>query len=93
MRILVTGGCSYIGPVLILKLIKDGHNIINVDTEQFVNYLQKNKKLKNIKSDIANIKNLNINRVDSCIHLASIANNPVAIFKAGVYNQQIKKIF
>ena len=93
MRILLTGGCDYVGSVLIPKLIKVGHSIINVDTEWFGNYLQKNKKLKNIKSDIANIQNLNINKVDCCIHLASIANDPVVILKAGVYDQEIKKIF
>ena len=93
MRILVTGGFVYVGSVLIPKLIKVGHSIINVDTECFGNYLQKNKKLKNIKSDIANIQNLNINKVDSSIHLASIVNDPVVILKAGVYDQEIKKIF
>jgi len=78
MRILVTGGCGYVGSVLIPKLLKDGHNVINVDTKWFGDYLPKNKKFKNIKSDISNIQNLNINKVDSCIHLASIANDPMS---------------
>ena len=78
MKILVTGGCGYVGSVLIPKLLKDGHNIINVDTKWFGDYLPKNKKLKNIKLDISNIQNLNINKVDCCIHLASIANDPMS---------------
>ena len=78
MKILVTGGCGYVGSVLIPKLLKDGHNVVNVDTRWFGDNLQKNKKLNNIKSDISNIQNLNINKVDCCIHLASIANDPMA---------------
>jgi nucleoside-diphosphate-sugar epimerase len=46
MRILVTGGCGYVGSVLIPKLLNDGHNIINIDTQWFGNYLSKHKKLK-----------------------------------------------
>jgi|TARA_B110001450_G_C17651274_1_gene493386 nucleoside-diphosphate-sugar epimerase len=78
MKILVTGGCGYIGSVLIPKLINDGHNIISVDTKWFGDYLPIHKRLKNIKSDISNISNLNIKKIDCCIHLASIANDPMA---------------
>jgi nucleoside-diphosphate-sugar epimerase len=77
MKILVTGGCGYVGTILIPKLLKDGHNIISVDTKWFGDYLPKHNRLKNIKSDVSNIKNLNISKVDCCIHLASIANDPM----------------
>ena len=50
MHILVTGGCGYVGSVLIPKLLNDGHNIISVDTKWFGDYLPKHKRLKNIKS-------------------------------------------
>jgi len=78
MRILITGGCGYIGSALIPKLLKDGHSIISIDTKWFGDYLPKNKRLKNIKSDIAKIQNLNVKKIDCCIHLASIANDPMA---------------
>ncbi len=78
MNILITGGCGYIGTVLIPKLLKDGHHITNIDTQWFGNYLPKHKKLTNIKSDISNINKLNIKKIDCCIHLASIANDPMA---------------
>lgn len=78
MKILITGGCGYVGSVLIPKLINDGHNIISVDTKWFGDYLPSHKKLRNIKSDISNISNLNIKSIDCCIHLASIANDPMA---------------
>lgn len=78
MNILVTGGCGYIGSVLIPKLLKDGHTITSIDTKWFGDFLPKHKKLKNIKSDISNIENLNIKKIDCCIHLASIANDPMA---------------
>ena len=78
MKILITGGCGYVGSVLIPRLLKDGHNIVNVDTKWFGDYLPKHKRLKNIKSDISKIKDLNIKKIDCCIHLASIANDPMA---------------
>ena len=41
MKILITGGCGYKGSVLIPKLLNDGHEIINIDTQWFGNYLLK----------------------------------------------------
>lgn len=93
MRILVTGGCGYVGSVLIPKLIKYGYSIINLDTEWFGNYLQKNKKLKNIRSHIENILNFKIIKVVCFINLVSLANNPVEFLKAEVCDQEIKKLF
>ncbi len=41
MKILVTGGCGYVGSALIPKLLKDGHKIISVDTKWFGDFLPK----------------------------------------------------
>ena len=37
MKLLITGGCGYKGSVLIPQLLKDGHEIINIDTAIFGN--------------------------------------------------------
>ena len=34
MKILITGGCGYIGSLLIPELLKEGHKI-NIDTQWF----------------------------------------------------------
>lgn len=78
MKILVTGGCGYIGSVLIPKLLNDGHEIINLDTRWFGNFLKSNKKLINYKLNLSEINNLDLKRIDCCIHLASVANDPMA---------------
>ena len=49
MNILVTGGCGYVGTVLIDYLLKDNHTITVIDTEWFGNYLEKHKNLNIIK--------------------------------------------
>ena len=78
MKILVTGGCGYVGSVMIPKLLNDGHTIINIDTRWFGNYLPKHKKLNNIKLNLSDIEKLKLKNIDCCIHLASIANDPMA---------------
>ena len=78
MHILVTGGCGYIGSVLIPKLLNEEHYVTSVDTKWFGDFLPKHKKLLNIKMDIRNIEKLSIKGVDSIIHLASIASDPMA---------------
>jgi nucleoside-diphosphate-sugar epimerase len=78
MKILVTGGCGYKGSILIPKLLKLGHKVISVDTQWFGNYLVKHKNLKNIKLDVNDIEKIDLKNVNTIIHLASIANDPMA---------------
>ena len=76
MKILITGGCGFKGSVLIPKLLKEGHEITNIDTEWFGNYLKPNKNLNSIKRDIRNIEDIAFDGFDAIIHLANIANDP-----------------
>ena len=76
MRILVTGGSGYKGSVLIPKLLKDGHEIISIDTNWFGDNLKENSSLKKIQGDIRDIDKITLKGIDSIIHLANIANDP-----------------
>ncbi len=76
MKILVTGGCGYKGSVIIPLLLKEGHEILNIDTQWFGNYLDDHINLTNIKLDIRNINCEMLKNVESIIHLANIANDP-----------------
>ena len=78
MKILVTGGCGYIGSVLIPKLLAKNYKVICVDNQWFGNFLPKNPKLKNIKMDISEIDKVSLKGVNSIIHLVSIANDVMA---------------
>ena len=84
MKILVTGGCGYIGTTLIPKLLSAGHKILSIDNQLFGNFLPKHKNLKNIKMDIGNIKEANIKNVNTVIHLASISNDPSALINSKI---------
>ena len=79
MRIIVTGGCGFKGSVLIPLLLAEGHEIINIDTQWFGNFLKDHKNLKNIKSDVRDLDEKIFNGIDSVIHLANIANDPAVI--------------
>ena len=76
MRILVTGGSGYKGSVLIPKLLKDGHEIISIDTNWFGDNLKEDPSLRKIKGDIRDIDKIPLKGIDSIIHLANIANDP-----------------
>ena len=46
MNILVTGGSGYKGSVLIPELLKDGHQVVSVDTNWFGDNLVSHPNLK-----------------------------------------------
>ena len=76
MNIFITGGCGYVGTVLVAALLKENHKISVMDTEWFGNYLPPHKNLRIIKENILNIKNFSLKEFESIIHLANIANDP-----------------
>jgi len=77
MKILVTGACGYQGTILVPKLLQKKYKVIAVDTQWFGNHLKKHKNLINLKKNILDINESDLNGVDIIIHLASIANDPM----------------
>ena len=75
MKILITGACGYQGTRLVTKLLKKNIEVVAIDTQWFGNYLTKHKNLKNIKKNILDINEKDLDKVDIIIHLASIAND------------------
>jgi nucleoside-diphosphate-sugar epimerase len=74
--ILVTGATGYKGTVLVPKLLALGHRVIAFDTQWFGNFLPSHDNLSVIKGDVRDTDTINLDEVDSIIHLASIANDP-----------------
>lgn len=82
MNILVTGGCGYVGSLLVPKLLEKKFKVTVIDTQWFGNKLKKHKNLKNIKKDIRNIDEINLKKINTIIHLAGIVNDPGADLNA-----------
>lgn len=76
MKILVTGGCGYVGSVLVPNLVAKGHEIVVVDTQWFGNFLPKNNEISILQKQISEITLEDLRGVDSVIHLANVANDP-----------------
>ena len=78
MKILLTGGCGYIGTPLTLSLLEAGHQVTVVDIQWFGNDLPSHPNLKIIKEDIRHADRIPMQGIDSILHLANIANDPCA---------------
>ena len=77
-KIVVTGGCGYVGSVLVPMLIKNNFKVTVIDLEIYGNHLKNNVNLELIKGDIRD-KNLLENILknhDTVIHMACISNDP-----------------
>ena len=75
MNLLVTGGCGYKG-LSNTTMLADGHNITNIDTQWFGNTMPNHPRLTNLKQDIRNTGEIELDHIDAIIHLANIANDP-----------------
>lgn len=80
MNVLVTGGCGYIGSVLVAKLLLAGHRVEVIDLGWFGNErdphstLAPHHALRVYQQDIREVSSLGF--YDAIIHLAGIANDP-----------------
>lgn len=76
MNILVTGGCGYKGTVLIPKLLARGHKVRVLDTMWFGNFITPHPDLSVIQGDVRDIDQIPLDKIDTVIHLSSVANDP-----------------
>jgi len=76
MNILVTGGCGYVGSILVPTLIRSGYKVLVIDTEWFGNYLKPSPNLRFIRKPFNEILISELRNIDAVIHLANIANDP-----------------
>jgi nucleoside-diphosphate-sugar epimerase len=76
-KVLVTGGCGYVGSVLVPKLIDIGYDVTVVDTQWFGNFLPKHlSQLRVLKKSVNDIHGKDLQGISTVIHLANIANDP-----------------
>ena len=76
MRVLVTGGCGYVGTRLVPLLLERGLKVKVIDTQWFGNFLLPVKGLEVEKKYLRQLKMDDLRDVDAVIHLANIANDP-----------------
>tara|TARA_Y100001970_G_scaffold129887_1_gene160156 strand:- start:32764 stop:33708 length:945 start_codon:yes stop_codon:yes gene_type:complete len=77
MKILITGGCGYVGTVFVNELLNQKNfNLVVLDNQWFGNHLNSHNNLKIIKEDIRNLNEEVFREVDIVVHLANIANDP-----------------
>lgn len=76
MKILLTGGCGYIGTSLAQELLQQGHTVKVVDIQWFGNYLAPHPNLTIVRDDIRNASTWDLRGFDAVLHLANVANDP-----------------
>lgn len=77
MKILITGGCGYVGTVLVNSFLENTpHEIEVIDTQWFGNFLEENPRLKVHKMDTREMDDFDLSGFDVIYHLANIANDP-----------------
>jgi nucleoside-diphosphate-sugar epimerase len=77
VKVLVTGGCGYVGTKLTQALLdRTPHGVDVLDTAWFGNHLAPNSRLSILRDDIRNIDSVDLSGYDTIFHLANIANDP-----------------
>lgn len=82
MNILVTGGCGYVGTVLVPRLLSEGHQVTVVDILWFGNSLKEHPNLRVIQADVRDVEKIPMDGIEVVIHLANIANDPTGDLNA-----------
>jgi nucleoside-diphosphate-sugar epimerase len=77
-KIVILGGCGYIGTVLSQYLLSKGFYVKVIDRQIYGNFLKQSKNLHLVNKDIREINYKDFAGYGYVIHLANIANDPSA---------------
>lgn len=78
MKILLAGGCGYVGTMLAEFLYREGYDITVIDEMLFGNDIR--VPIKVIQNDLFNLTDADIIGFDQIIFLAGVSNDPMANF-------------
>ncbi len=77
MRVLVTGGCGYVGSKLTQALLaRTSCDVTVIDSEWFGNHLVADPRLDIRRLDVSRIDEVDLHDFDTIFHLANVANDP-----------------
>jgi len=76
VRIVLTGGCGYIGSRLTEALLGDGHEVTVVDAMWFGNHLAPHPRLQVLELDVRQPARIPFAGAGAVLHLANVANDP-----------------
>jgi len=77
LKVLVTGGCGYVGTKLTQALLdRTPYGVDVIDTLWFGNRLAPNPRLTVRQMDVRHIDDVDLHGYDTIFHLANIANDP-----------------
>jgi nucleoside-diphosphate-sugar epimerase len=77
MKVLVTGGCGYVGTVLTEALLaRAGCDVTVLDAQWFGNHLRPHPRLTVLATDVRHIDDVDLSPYEIIFHLANVANDP-----------------
>lgn len=81
-KVLVTGGCGYIGSVLVPMLLEQGYDVRVFDKLYFGDepLSEVSDKIELIPGDVRNFDASVLDDIEGVIHLGSLSNDPTAAF-------------
>jgi len=80
MRLLVTGCHGYIGSVIVPMLIEQGHDVVGLDSNFFIDCLlgPATPKIPVINCDLRDVEPADLIGFEAIIHLAALSNDPMS---------------
>lgn len=79
MRVLVTGHKGYIGSVMVPMLVRDGHDVVGMDTDLYeqCTFYDGIREVPSLRKDIRDVTAADLKGFDAVIHLAGLSNDPL----------------
>jgi len=77
MRVLVTGSHGFIGTILVPMLIREGHEVVGLDSDlyRYCTYGQELADIQHIRKDIRDVEKSDLAGIDAVMHLAGLSND------------------
>ncbi len=79
MRVLVTGHRGFIGTNMVPILLKEGFDVVGLDTDLYrhCTYGDEPKAIPSIDKDVRDVEKEDLQGIDAIVHLAALSNDPL----------------